>query len=159
MSKTIMPELYETITVEKGLELCKHFGLDYLVKRIEAHPEIYRDWEFDGCSWYPDKFFWKVLLFGKGKKITYECCLPHDLAYAYGEDIEQEREKADSKLRDDLINKAKIYKFIAQGFYLVVRAGGGSSFADEGDEHKDNIFTDFKWKFAHKYNRAGDLRR
>jgi len=144
----VMPKMYETITTEKALELCRHFGLYHLVDRILDHPQAYKPWEFDGCSWYPDKFFWKILLIGKGKKITYECCLPHDLAYAYGEDIEGERLYADRKLYSDLISKAKMFRFIAKAFYAMVRIVGGPSFGE--DDSRDNILTDFKWKFAQK---------
>ena len=140
----ILPKIGEIITPERGLELCKHFKLDYLVERLEKYPELYRDFEFDGCSWYPDKFFWKVLLWGKGKKITYECCLPHDLKYAYGQAWnERERRHADHELRIDLVIKAKVRKFIAEGFYFAVRVGGGDSF---GDEERN----DFKWGFGSK---------
>jgi len=128
----ILPKIGETITVERGLELCKHFGLDYLVERLKKNPEKYRSFEFDGCSWWPDKFFWKILLFGKGRKITYKCCLPHDLKYAYGEhDNKPERLQVDLKFRIDLVKKAKVRKFIANGFYAAVRVGGKQAFGDD----------------------------
>ena len=136
----ILPKIGETITTERGLELCKHFGLHYLVKRIEKNPDAYRDWVFDGCSMFPDKLFWRLLNAGKGKAITYECCLPHDLRYAYGTlgaNSIYDRQLADFDLESDLINKAKVFSFVAHVFYVAVRTGGEWN-------------TDFKWAFARK---------
>ncbi len=87
------PEIGDTITTAKALELCRHFSLDYLIDRIKSNPKKYQDWKFDGCSGLPDE----VMGFFTGcdwKDITYKCCLPHDLCYAYGDpgnDIERKR--------------------------------------------------------------------
>ena len=35
-----LPDINDTITTQKALALCRHFGLDYLVGRIEANPQI-----------------------------------------------------------------------------------------------------------------------
>lgn len=44
------------INTQRALELCEHFGLDYLVKRINEHPNDYNKWKFDGVSCLCDKF-------------------------------------------------------------------------------------------------------
>jgi hypothetical protein len=49
------PEIGDMITTNQALELCKHFNLDYLIKRIETNAEKYKEWEFDGCSGLPDE--------------------------------------------------------------------------------------------------------
>ena len=97
-----LPEIGDILTTKEALELCRYFGLDYLIERIESDPEKYKDWKFDGCSGLPNK----VMGFFTGcdwKDITYKCCLPHDLCYGYGEpgnDIE--RKRVDLKFYSDL---------------------------------------------------------
>ena len=49
------PEIGDIISTKEALELCRYFGLDYLVERIESDPERYKDWKFDGCSGLPDE--------------------------------------------------------------------------------------------------------
>jgi len=74
-----LPEIGDIITTQKTIELCAHFGLDYLVERINANPDSYNDWSFDGCSGLPDEVM--GLFTGcDWKDITYKCCLPHDCA-------------------------------------------------------------------------------
>ena len=137
-----LPEIGDTITTKEALELCRYFGLDYLVERIESNPEKYKDWKFDGCSCLPDE----VMGFFTGcnwKDITYKCCLPHDLCYAYGEpgnDIE--RERVDLKFYSDLVNKAGMKKWMASAFLAAVRIGGPEEFG-----------LSFSWAFAYKTNK------
>ena len=92
------PEINEIITTKKALKLCRHFGLEYLIDPIESDPEKYKDWKFDGCSGLPDE----AMGFFTGcdcKDITYKCCLPHDLCYAYGDPgNDLERKQAGSPL-------------------------------------------------------------
>jgi len=38
-----LPEIGDTITTQKTIELRAHFGLDYLVARINANPDRYKD--------------------------------------------------------------------------------------------------------------------
>ena len=79
-----LPEIGDIITTKGALELCRYFSLEYLADRIKSNPEKYKDWKFDGCSGLPDE----VMGFFTGcdwKDITYKCCLPHDLCYAYGD--------------------------------------------------------------------------
>jgi hypothetical protein len=45
-----LPEIGDIITTPKALKLCTHFGLDYLIDRINTNPDNYKDWSFDGCS-------------------------------------------------------------------------------------------------------------
>jgi len=72
------------ITTRQALELCKHFNLDYLVKRIETNTEKYKEWKFDGCSGLPDEIM-GIFAVCHWQDITHKCCLPHDLCYGYGE--------------------------------------------------------------------------
>jgi len=112
-----LPQIGEMITTERGLELCGHFELDYLVERITANPEQYDRWKFDGCSCLPDEIL--GLFTGcRWEDITYKSCLPHDLCYAYGEpgnDIE--RKRVDLKFYSDLATKAGMKKFLASAFF------------------------------------------
>ena len=133
------PEISDTITMEKAVVLCKHFKLDYLVKRVESNPEKYREWKFDGCSGLPVQLL--GLLTGcDWRDITYKCCLPHDLCYAYGElhnDIEKER--VDVKFYSDLITKVGMKKWLASAFLAALRSGG-----------VEELGLSFSWGFAHR---------
>lgn len=135
-----LPELYETVTREKALELCRHFSLNYLVKRIEAaEPEQYRAWEFDGCSGIRDQLL-GILTGCDWRDITYKCCLPHDLAYGYGEPgNDDERKQADEKFFNDLVEKAGLKKWQASALLAAVRVGGAEEFGFS-----------FSWAFASK---------
>jgi len=134
-----LPEIGDIIKTDEALELCRHFNLDYLIKRIEANPDGYNSWEFDGCSGLPDEIL--GLFTGCNRDdITYKCCLPHDLCYAYGrpgDDIE--RERVDIKFYSDLVTKAHMKKWMASAFLAGVRIGGREAFG-----------LSFSWAFAHK---------
>mgnify|MGYP001129937172 CR=1 FL=1 len=41
--KMKLPEIGDRMNTKEALELCRYFGLDYLVERIESDPERY--WE------------------------------------------------------------------------------------------------------------------
>ena len=76
----------------------------------------------------------------KWDDITYKCCLPHDLCYAYGEpgnDIEQER--VDLKFYSNLVSKAGMQNWMASAFLAAVRVGGKEAFGFS-----------FSWGFAVK---------
>ena len=80
---------------------------------------------FTGCDW---------------KDITYKCCLPHDLCYAYGDpgnDIE--RKQADDNFYNNLITRVGMKKWCAAAFLAAVRIGGPEEFGFS-----------FSWGFAHK---------
>lgn len=131
------PKIGDTITTSWALELCNHSNLDYLVKRIKAEPEKFKNWKFDGCSCLPDETM--GLFTGcNWQDITYKCCLPHDLCYAYGEPgNEAERKSVDAKFFSDLINKAGMKKWMAYAFLAGVKAGGAEIFG-----------LSFSWGFA-----------
>ena len=111
---------------------------DYLIKRIESNPGKYKEWEFDGCSGIPDELM--GLFTGcDWQDITYKCCLPHDLAYGYGElENDIERERVDLKFYSDLVTKAGMKKWQASAFLAAVRLGGAEVFG-----------LSFSWGFAH----------
>ena len=134
-----LPEIGDIVTTEVALEFCKNFKLDYLVKRIEDNRDGYKNWKFDGCSCVPDKIMgW--LTGCNWKDITYKCCLPHDLGYAYGEKGNKiERKQVDQKLYSDLITKAGMRKYLAFVYLGIARIGG----------HQVLGFS-FSWGFAHK---------
>ena len=65
---------------------------------------------FTGCKW---------------EDITYKCCLPHDLCYAYGAPGNAvERERADLELYSNLVAKAGMKKWMASAFLAAARTGG-----------------------------------
>ena len=137
--KMNLPEIGDVITIEEALGLCMHFKLDYLVKRIEANSERYKTWKFDGCSGLPDEYM-GLFTDCNWEDITYKCCLPHDLCYAYGEpknDIE--RKRVDVKFYSDLVIKAGMKKWRASAFLIAVRLGGEEEFG-----------LSFSWAFAYK---------
>lgn len=134
----VFPEIGEVVDAEWALVLCKHFKLDYLVDRITLFPHYYRNWKFDGCSCLPDQmlgFFFNL----DWRDITYKCCLPHDLGYAYGEHGNVgEKEKVDIKLYSDLTGVG-MKDWCAKAFLEAVRVGGKEAFG-----------TNFSWGFARK---------
>jgi len=132
-------EIGDTVTTAAALELCRHLGLDYLVARIGSEPDRYKDWKFDGCSGLPDRLM--GLFTGcKWRDITYQCCLPHDLAYGYGElGNKTERKYVDEKFYNDLVTKAGMHKWAAAAFLAAVRVGGAEAWG-----------LSFSWGFAHK---------
>ncbi|MCG6974079.1 MAG: hypothetical protein LJE66_13120 [Desulfobacterales bacterium] len=134
-----LPKINDTVTTRQALELCRYFGLDYLVERIESNPELYMDWKFDGCSSLPDELM--GLFTGcNWKDITYKCCLPHDLCYGYGElGNKIERKRVDMKFYSNLITKAEMREWTASAFLEAVRIGGSEVFG-----------LSFSWGFAHK---------
>ena len=134
-----LPEIGDIITTPKALKLCTHFGLDYLIDRINTNPDNYKDWSFDGCSGLPDEVM--GLFTGcDWRDIIYKCCLPHDLCYAYGEiGNEIERERVDKNFYNDLVIKAGMRKWLASVFLSAVQIGGAKEFG-----------LSFSWGFAHK---------
>ena len=134
-----LPEIDDTVSTKEALELCRYFDFDYLVERIESHPEKYKDWKFDGCSCLPDELM--GLFAGcNWEDITYKCCLPHDLCYGYGDlGNRDERTWVDEQFYSDLLNKAGMKKWAASAFFAAVRVGGAEEFG-----------LSFSWGFAHK---------
>jgi len=134
-----LPKISDIIAAKEALELCRYFGLDYLVERIESNPGSYKNWKFDGCSGLPDEVM--GLFTGcNWKDITYKCCLPHDLYYAYGERGNKiERKRVDVKFYSDLVTKAGMSEWCVSAFQAAVRIGGAEKFG-----------LSFSWGFAHK---------
>ena len=133
------PKIGDMITTENALLLCKYFNLDYLIKRIETDAHQYKAWEFDGCSGLPDEIL--GLFTGcEWQDITYQCCLPHDLCYGYGElENDIERKRVDIKFYSDLVTKAGMGKWQAAAFLAAVPIAGPEEFG-----------LSFSWGFAHK---------
>jgi hypothetical protein len=134
-----LPKIHDMITTEQALALCRHYKLEYLIKRIESNPDNYKAWKFDGCSGLPDKVM-GFFTGGKWEDITYKCCLPHDLCYGYGEPGNKaERKSVDQRFYRDLVTKACMKKWCASAFLVAVRVGGVEAFG-----------LSFSWGFAHK---------
>lgn len=134
-----LPEIGEIITTQRALELCVYLKLDYLVSRIESSPEKFKNWKFDGCSCIPDETM-NLFTGCDWRDITYKCCLPHDLCYAYGEPGDDaERKRVDAKFFSDLVTKAGMKTWMAYAFLAGVRAGGTEYFG-----------LSFSWAFARK---------
>jgi len=134
-----LPEIGDTVSATEALALCRHFGLDYLVKRIESDPEGFKDWNFDGCSGLSDELM-GVFTGCNWEDITYKCCLPHDLCYGYGEPgNEIERKRVDIKFYSDLVTKAGMSEWAASAFVAAVRIGGSEVFG-----------LSFSWGFARR---------
>lgn len=136
-----LPEIGETITNERGIELCRHFGLLHLAERISRHPEQFDSWVFDGCSCVPDAML--APFAGKGyswRDITDKCALPHDLKYAYGSPGDVlEKETADSEFKADLINHAGMSHVLAVLLEKLVAIFGA-----------EKLGLDFTWAFARR---------
>ncbi len=134
-----LPKIGDIITTETALRLCQHFGLNYLAARILWAPENYEAWKFDGCSGVPDELL--GLFTGcKWEDITFKCCLPHDLKYAYGEPgNNMERKRVDTKFQYDLVVKAGMAEWLSDIFFTAVRVGGKEKFGNS-----------FSWAYASK---------
>jgi len=120
--KITLPKIGDTITPERGIELCRHFGFIDILMRIKANPWDYDDWKFDGTSMVPDrliKFFWS----GWDKAIIE--ALKHDLKYMYGipGDLVA-RMHADAEYYWGLKYSVKMPQWLADKFHIAVRKGG-----------------------------------
>jgi hypothetical protein len=117
---TLFPKIGEKITTSRGLELCKYFNLHYLVERIKENPDGYNDWIFDGVSGFPENIA-SFLVNCDQHILTYQCALPHDLAYAYGKLHDQkEKHEIDKKFLHDLIHVAKADVNMSKIFFIAV---------------------------------------
>ena len=123
-----LPKIGDIVTTKEALELCRHFGFDYLVERIKSDPKNYKDWKFDGCSGLPDELM--GLFTGCNREdITYKCCLPPDLCYGYGElGNNTERKRVDNQFYSDLAAKSGMSEWTASAFLAAVRTGGAEVF-------------------------------
>lgn len=129
------PAVGEMITTLRARALCLERGatFDYIVERIDATPEDFREWIFDGASMVPDELVAK--LFGMPNLI--EIALRHDLKYAYGEPgNHEERVRADRELKHELLEDGAP-AWLAEVFHAAVRVFGG-----------DALRMKFSWGFA-----------
>ena len=133
------PKINDIIDTKLAIELCRYFGFDYLMSRIEANPGQFKDWEFDGCSCVQEKML--GFLSGCDPQVIIEqCCLPHDLCYAYGEPgNDDERKSVDNRFFNDLVDKAGMKRWMAYALLAGVRVGGAEEFG-----------LSFSWGFARK---------
>ena len=131
----------DTITPAMGLQIANQLGLIYIVERIEAQPEMYEDFIFDGCSCIPDELL--GLFTGcKWQDITYLCCLPHDIGYAYGDPgNKNERKSVDYLFFHNLIHLAGMKPWLASVFMNAVKLGG-----------VEKLGLPFSWGFANVKN-------
>lgn len=134
---TIYPLIGGAVSNQMALELSRHYGLSEVANNIMKQPTLYRPWLFDGVSGLPDHL---LPILGDGYKITYNCALPHDLSYAYGNLGDRfGRRTADHNFRENLINKADVNPFKAYLCWLTVRALG-----------TERLGLSFSWGFANK---------
>jgi len=128
-----LPNIGEIVTTERALQLCEHYGFNYLADRIEDNPDLFKEWEFDGCSMTPTKVLSEII---KVPSLT-EICLRHDLGYAYGDPGNaEERLIVDRKFLNDLLSGG-VGKFAAKAMFDAVRIGG-----------KEALCLSFSWGFA-----------
>ena len=128
-----LPNIGEIVTTERALQLCEHYGFNYLADRIEDNPDLFKEWEFDGCSMTPTEVLREII---KVPSLT-EICLRHDLGYAYGEPgNEEERIIVDKKFQNELLDGGAS-KFAAKTMFDAVRVGG-----------KEKLCLPFSWSFA-----------
>ena len=128
-----LPKIGEIVTTERALELCVHYGLNYLADRIEDNPDLFIDWNFDGCSMTPTDVVSDLLKVPSLKEI----CLRHDLGYAYGDPgNEEERIIVDKKFKNEL-RDGSASEFAAKAMFNAVRVGG-----------KEKLCLPFSWGFA-----------
>lgn len=130
-----------TINPAKGLQIANQLGFLHIVQRIEAQPEMYEYFIFDGCSCIPDELM--GLFTGcKWQDITYLCCLPHDIQYAFGDlGNKEERKSADYLFFHNLIHLAGMKPWLASVFMNAVKLGGS-----------EKLGLPFSWGFANVKN-------
>ena len=128
-----LPKIGEIVTTERAIQLCVHYGLNRLAERIEDNPDLFKEWEFDGCSMTPTEVLSELI---KVPSLT-EICLRHDLGYAYGDPgNEIERMEVDVKFQNEL-RSAGANEFAAKAMFDAVRSGGQEKFC-----------LPFSWGFA-----------
>jgi hypothetical protein len=128
-----LPKIGEIVTTERALQLCEHYGFNYLADRIEDNPDLFKAWEFDGCSMTPTEVLSELI---KVPSLT-EICLRHDLGYAYGNPgNEEERLLVDKKFQNEL-RDGGASEFAAIAMFDAVRVGG-----------KEELCLPFSWGFA-----------
>ncbi len=128
-----LPKIGEIVTTERAIELCEYYGLNNLAERIEDNPDLFIDWNFDGCSMTPTEVLSELI---KVPSLT-EICLRHDLGYAYGDPgNEEERILVDKIFQNELLGGGAS-AFAAKAMFDAVRVGG-----------KEELCLPFSWGFA-----------
>jgi hypothetical protein len=128
-----LPKIGEIVTTVRALQLCEYYGFNYLADRIEDNPDLFKEWEFDGCSMTPEAVVSELI---KVPSLV-EICLRHDLGYAYGDPgNEEERLLVDKKFQNELI-EGGASEFAAKTMFDAVRVGG-----------KEKLCLPFSWSFA-----------
>ncbi|MDC9728357.1 MAG: hypothetical protein PSN04_03375 [Methyloprofundus sp.] len=128
-----LPNIGDNIDNQTAIKLCEHYGLDYLVERIQANANAFSVWEFGGASMIPDGLFSAVFNI---PNLT-EIALQHDLKYAYGEPgNKEEKLRADLEFELSLLNDGASVEMAKMMFAAVDLCGDGF------------IRTDFSWGFA-----------
>ncbi len=122
-----LPKPNEEVSLNKIKEICEHFNLPDLWKKIESDPPA-QTFSSDGCTMWPD--------------ITddisiYQACFLHDLKYWAGRPNEDvDRLVADAELMIDVARLRESTK-IAETMFHGVRVGG-----------TDMLKMDFSWGFG-----------
>lgn len=119
----MLPVIGDTITNQKAIYLAQIYDLNYISDRITNNPTKYKNWVFDGVSGINDKLFAK-LIGADNVNILYKCALPHDLAYAYGDILnEEERMHVDEIFYQNLLDE-NVSKIKAKIIHGIVRIFG-----------------------------------
>ena len=124
-----LPEMGEVVPLPRIKEICAHFGLHALWKKIESDPPR-RPFKSDGCTGWVNEW--------KGISI-YSAGFLHDLKYWAGypeEDVE--RLIADAELMIDVARLLKTTT-MAETMFHGVRVGG-----------HEHLRADFSWGFGRK---------
>ena len=109
-----LPKINEEVSLGQIKEICEHYGLKTLWKKIKNDPPALV-FSSDGCTMWPDK---------SGGKDIYPACFLHDLKYWAGypnEDVE--RLVADAELMLDVARIRQSTK-MAELMFQGVRIGG-----------------------------------
>lgn len=137
----MIPAIGETITTARARALAVELGLHDVVAWIDAEPDAFESWTFDGISGLPDWVAARLTRIEE-TKLT-RLGLEHDLPYAYGRrGDELARLRKDVDLLFDLAHDDAIDPTAADAFYNAVRIGGGE-------------WTPFTWRWGFA-RRAGD---
>lgn len=125
----ILPEMGEVVPLPRIKEICAHYGLHDLWKKIEADPPP-RPFKSDGCTGWVNEW--------KGVSI-YSAGFLHDLKYWAGyPDDDVGRLVADAEL---MIDVARLLKgtAMAETMFHGVRVGG-----------HEHLKADFSWGFGRR---------
>ncbi len=109
-----LPAVNEEVSLKKIQQICKHYNLPDLWKKIEKDPPT-STFVSDGCTMWPDV---------SGGKNIYPACFLHDLKYWAGYPGEEvERLVADAQLMIDVARIRGSTK-MAETMFYGVRVGG-----------------------------------